>query len=155
MQISYDQWSVPWVHHHVGRHMNESCQDLQDLWVACFWEVTRASLVFRIWKFYLCFIQHYAYLCRALTPLTIKVTQFVWSGLCQASFWKLKIAFSTALILILCWFGQRDCSRTDSSNIASASILYQPAPDGHLHRLELFLKNTHRPNATTIFTTNS
>jgi len=102
----------------------------------------RSFLVFR--NFYRRFIQDYSHLARPLIKITKKGTPFVWSDLCQAAFKRLKEAFTTAPILIHFDFDKEIVVETDTSDIASASILAQPEPDELLHPIAFFSKK-HTP----------
>ena len=90
------------------------------------------------------FIQDYSHLATPLTQLTQKGTLFMWSGLCQAAFERLKEAFSTAPILIHCDFDKEIVVETDASEIASASILSEPTPDRLLRPIGFFSEK-HTP----------
>jgi len=90
------------------------------------------------------FIQDYSHLATPLTQLTKKGTPFMWSGLCQAAFERLKEAFSTAPILIHCDFDKEIVVETDASEIASAGILSEPRPDRLLRPIGFFSEK-HTP----------
>jgi len=102
----------------------------------------RSFLVFG--NFYRRFIHDYSHLARPLTQLTKKGTPFVWSDLCQATFGILGEAFTTAPILIYFDFDKEIVVDTDASDIASASTVSQPGPDGFLHSIAFFSKK-HTP----------
>jgi len=91
-------------------------------------------------NFYRRFIHDYSHLARPLTQLTKKGTPFVWSDLCQATFERLKEAFTTAPILIHFDFDKEIVVDTDALDIASATIVSQPGPDGLLHPIAFFSK---------------
>jgi len=62
------------------------------------------------------------------------------SDLCQATFERLKEAFTTAPILIHFDFDKEIVVETNASNIASAGVLSQPGPDALLHPIAFFSK---------------
>jgi len=95
-------------------------------------------------NFYRRFIQDYSHLARLLTQQTKKGTPFIWSNLCQATFERLKEAFTTAPILIHFDFDKEIVVETDASDIASAGILSQPGSYGLLHPIAFFSKK-HTP----------
>ena len=91
-------------------------------------------------NFYRRCIQDYSHLARPLTQLTKKGTPFVWSELSQATFERLKKAFTTAPILIHFDFEKEIVVETEASDVGSAGILSQPGPEGLLHPIAFFSK---------------
>jgi len=91
-------------------------------------------------NFYRRCIQDYSHLARPLTQLTKKGTPFGWSELSQATFERLKKAFTMAPILIHFDFDKEIVVETEASDVGSAGILSQPGPDWLLHPIAFISK---------------
>ena len=84
-------------------------------------------------NFYHHFIHQYSSIVSPLTHLTHKDTPFVWSSNADSAFLLLKIAFSSAPILVHFNPTLPTILETNSSDYTISGILSQPQPDGSLH----------------------
>ncbi len=89
-------------------------------------------------NFYCRFIKGYSKITTSLTTLTYKDKPFSWNPTAQAAFDTLKMAFTSAPILIHLDLAKPFIVETDASNFALGAILSQFGIDGLLHPVAFY-----------------
>jgi hypothetical protein len=101
------------------------------------WEVPRSVRDVQCFigfaNFYRRFIEYYSKICKPMFKLMSSKNKFEWTKDCQEAFETLKVAFTTAPILIHFDPAKESLVETDASNFVTAGVISQRGEDGHWH----------------------